>query len=196
MTKDDWKWIALVTIATLILFTPIVVLSVKQDSASRSHRSEVEQMKLRLMEREQTLKLYMQKSIEADKALEERNQTIAVLTKELETLKSKPVSVQKASATEELTGFQVTWYNDTGITRSGRHTEDGVSASVDPAIIPLGTWLEIEMPDGTVYKRRADDTGGAVKGRVVDIYAARPTAELIQKGRTRGVVVRLLGGET
>lgn len=95
----------------------------------------------------------------------------------------------------ELTGFEVTWYNDTGETASGRYTQDGVTISVDPSIIPLGTWVELEFPDGRILRRRADDTGSAVKGKVVDVYANKPTATLLQWGRVRGVTVRILGKE-
>lgn len=95
----------------------------------------------------------------------------------------------------ELTGFEVTWYNDTGKTASGRYTQDGVTVSVDPSIIPLGTWVELEFPDGRILRRRADDTGSAVKGKVVDVYANQPTATLLQWGRVRGVTVRILGKE-
>ena len=50
------------------------------------------------------------------------------------------------------------------------------------------------MSDGTILKRGAEDTGGAVKGRVLDIYASRSNAELLKRGRTKGVTVRILGG--
>ena len=95
----------------------------------------------------------------------------------------------------ELTGFEVTWYNDTGKTASGRYTQDGVTVSVDPSIIPLGTWIELEFPDGRILRRRADDTGSAVKGKVVDVYANQPTATLLQWGRVRGVTVRISGSQ-
>lgn len=57
-----------------------------------------------------------------------------------------------------------------GITKSGRKVEAGVTIAVDPKVIPLGSWVEVMYPDGRVEKRRADDTGGLIKGRHVDIY--------------------------
>lgn len=93
---------------------------------------------------------------------------------------------------------EITWYNNDGIsyeTRSGTRTVDGVTASVDPKVIPLGSWIEIYMPDGTVLKRRAEDTGGAVKGNIVDVYADTSHKELMRRGRTYGVKVVVLGGE-
>jgi 3D (Asp-Asp-Asp) domain-containing protein len=59
-----------------------------------------------------------------------------------------------------------------GITASGRRVEHGVTLSVDPKLIPLGSWVEVMYPDGRVEKRRADDTGSAIKGRRVDVYVA------------------------
>ena len=70
----------------------------------------------------------------------------------------------------------------------------GRTVGVDPKVIPLGTWIDIHMPDGSTLKRRAEDTGGAVKGRILDVYADRSNAELLKRGRTKGATVRILGG--
>jgi 3D (Asp-Asp-Asp) domain-containing protein len=98
-----------------------------------------------------------------------------------------------------LEGFQVTWYNNdydkTDITASGAKTIAGRTVSVDPRIIPLGTWIEICLPDGRVLKRKAEDTGGAVHGRILDVYADQPASVLRKRGRTRNVVVKILKGE-
>lgn len=58
-----------------------------------------------------------------------------------------------------------------GRTASGRYTERGVVA-VDPRVIPLGSRLYIETPDGRfVYGHAvAADTGGSIKGNKVDLY--------------------------
>lgn len=90
------------------------------------------------------------------------------------------------------TDFQVTWYNVTGTTASGKYTQDGATVAVDPTVIPLGSILELTFPDGRVYRRVAHDTGSAVKGRIVDVYADEATSELKRRGRTHGVTVRLL----
>ncbi len=126
-----------------------------------------------------------EKSVQVD-ALEAEK---AKLQQEVEELKNK---VGKVVGTD----FQVTWYNDTGKTATGTYTSDGRTVAVDPRIIPYGSKLKITMPDGTVYYRTAEDTGGAVKskngGKVVDIYANVSTEELYQRGRTRGVKVEIL----
>jgi len=103
----------------------------------------------------------------------------------------------RSSDLDLLCDFEVTWYNNDGITyttASGGQTIAGRTVGVDPRIIPLGTWIEIHMPDGSILKRRAEDTGGAVKGRILDVYANRSNAELLKRGRTKGVAVRILGG--
>ena len=52
-----------------------------------------------------------------------------------------------------------------GITRSGTKAREGVVA-VDPNVIPLGTKLYIEGIGNVV----AEDSGGAIKGRIIDIF--------------------------
>ena len=59
--------------------------------------------------------------------------------------------------------------NAEGITASGvkvHYDEDGeTTCAVDPSVIPLDSLL---MIDGKYY--RAEDTGSAVKGKIVDLY--------------------------
>lgn len=117
---------------------------------------------------------------------DERNQKQDEIEQKTEELKAV-----EASAVH---GFQVTWYNTGTTTKSGTKVEDGLTVSVDPAVIPLGSWVKIVLPDGTTMKRRADDTGGAVKGRILDVYSSAPTSELMEKGRVHGATVYILKG--
>jgi 3D (Asp-Asp-Asp) domain-containing protein len=87
-----------------------------------------------------------------------------------------------------LSNFEITWYNDTGVTYSGRQTQEGITISVDPRVIPLGTWVRIEFEDGTIIERRADDTGSAVKGKVIDIYKKSSNSTLMKLGRQHATV--------
>lgn len=95
-----------------------------------------------------------------------------------------------------MTGFQVTWYSNqydnSNVTKSGAITTAGRTVAVDPRVIPLGTWIEIYMPDGRVFTRRAEDTGSAVKGRIIDIYADQPESVLNARGRTHNVTVKIV----
>ncbi len=58
-----------------------------------------------------------------------------------------------------------------GITRSGTRVRPGVVA-VDPREIPLGTKLYIKAVDGSndYGFASAEDTGGAIKGKKIDLY--------------------------
>nr|WP_280521514.1 3D domain-containing protein [Paenibacillus mangrovi] len=51
-------------------------------------------------------------------------------------------------------------------TATGTHVTEGRTIAVDPNVIPLGWWVYIEG----VGFRRAEDTGGAIKGNKIDIY--------------------------
>ncbi|MDR0270124.1 ubiquitin-like domain-containing protein [Paenibacillus sp.] len=59
--------------------------------------------------------------------------------------------------------------NEPGIgtrTATGTRVTEGRTIAVDPNVIPLGWWVYIEG----VGFRRAEDTGGAIKGNKIDIY--------------------------
>lgn len=85
----------------------------------------------------------------------------------------------------ELGTFSVTCYSLRGTTASGAPAGPG-SIAVDPAVIPLGTELEV---DG--YGRGvAADTGGAIRGRRLDVWKSS-TSECLKWGR-RSVSVRVL----
>ncbi|MDF2569809.1 MAG: hypothetical protein K0R55_1413 [Sporomusa sp.] len=53
-------------------------------------------------------------------------------------------------------------------THMGTTVRPGVIA-VDPNIIPLGSRVYIEYPDGTGHYAVAEDTGGAIKGNRIDV---------------------------
>lgn len=84
-----------------------------------------------------------------------------------------------------------TAYCDKGTTASGLRSQVGVVA-VDPRVIPLGTRLYIESSDGSWSYGVcvAGDTGGAIKGNIVDLFYDSYN-ECIQFGR-RGCNIYVL----
>ena len=82
--------------------------------------------------------------------------------------------------------MEATAYTATGnLTASGTRARVGAVA-VDPNVIPLGTRLYIE---GYGYAT-AEDTGGAIKGNIIDLYM-NSTSEVYNWGR-RPVKVTIL----
>lgn len=75
-----------------------------------------------------------------------------------------------------------------GITRSGSTVKDGRTVAVDPKVIPLGTWVYIE----DIGLRKAEDTGGAVKGKKIDVYYDSD-ATARKFGLKRGYKVYIIG---
>jgi len=94
----------------------------------------------------------------------------------------------KKQPTQKWQTFKATFYNAhckgcSGRTKSGRNLAKGISISVDPKVIPLGTWILIKYSNGIIEKRRADDTGGRIKGKKIDIYIPKSKKELMQLGK-------------
>lgn len=73
-------------------------------------------------------------------------------------------------------------------TASGRKAEVGRTIAVDPSVVPMGWWVYIE---GIGY-RRAEDTGGAINGRKIDVFLSSE-AEARRFGLKRGKVVYIIG---
>jgi 3D (Asp-Asp-Asp) domain-containing protein len=68
----------------------------------------------------------------------------------------------------DMMDFEATAYCDYGITKSGVVVERGIVAA-DPRVLPLGTIIDVEAGEYSgIY--RVLDTGGLVKGRIIDIY--------------------------
>jgi 3D (Asp-Asp-Asp) domain-containing protein len=57
------------------------------------------------------------------------------------------------------------------LTHIGTRVRPGIIA-VDPRLIPLGSRVYIEFADGSGAYATAEDTGGAIKGRRIDVAMA------------------------
>lgn len=65
-----------------------------------------------------------------------------------------------------------------GITKTGIDVRDTITyegrrvIAVDPAVVPLGTALDIRLADGSIIEGIALDTGGAIDGAEIDVLMA------------------------
>ena len=68
--------------------------------------------------------------------------------------------------------FEATAYCHTGNpTKSGVYPLEGRTIAVDPKIIPLGSTVLVYTEDMELLGIfQAEDTGGAIKGKIIDIY--------------------------
>jgi 3D (Asp-Asp-Asp) domain-containing protein len=92
-------------------------------------------------------------------------------------------------ADSELVDFHATAYCLKGRTASGINTRPGMIAA-DPSVLPLGTVVHLRAGRYTgIYT--VMDTGGRIKGRLVDVYV--PThREALEFGR-RQVKIKVIG---
>lgn len=89
--------------------------------------------------------------------------------------------------------FKATAYCDHGFTASGVYVREGIVAG-DPRILPLGSVIDIKVDDQVLEKYEVMDTGGKIKGYIIDIWMAT-CEEAVQFGyRDVRVRVRERGG--
>jgi 3D (Asp-Asp-Asp) domain-containing protein len=65
--------------------------------------------------------------------------------------------------------FKATAYSLRGRTRSGVYVRRGVIAA-DPRVLPLGTVVQLRAGNNYSGVYTVHDTGGAIKGRIIDIW--------------------------
>ncbi|MFA5523193.1 MAG: 3D domain-containing protein [Tissierellales bacterium] len=146
-------------------------------------------------------KLLTTETIEEKVAKEPINKILEIGTKETDfTIASRGAFAGKKEMVMAATAYDLSfestgkrpgdkWY---GITASGTKARPGVVA-VDPKVIPLGTKLYVESLDGTpdYGYAIAEDTGGAIKGKRIDLFM-ETTKEARTFGR-RNVKIYIIG---
>jgi len=84
--------------------------------------------------------------------------------------------------------FEATAYCDYGFTASGVWVREGIVAG-DPRVLPLGSEIDVKVDDEVLEKYEVMDTGGKVKGYIIDIWM--PTCEEATQFGRREVKVRV-----
>lgn len=118
------------------------------------------------------------------KIAEEKRRQRLVEQRRLEAQKQRPAQVSRSNYANltQLT-MLATYYGPdcagcSGTTATGIDVSRTIYANglrviaVDPRVIPLGSIVRVEYADGTTFKAIAGDTGGAIKGRRIDILVS------------------------
>lgn len=141
-----------------------------------------------LQEKNNTLLQYITKLQNYNKELVSKVERLKTpkVTNKVTKVSSKPTA--KRTFTVEATAY------GTGTkTATGTRPKAGRTISVDPKVIPLGSIVRVESDTfpsvNGVYK--AEDTGGAIKGRKIDIFMEGSRKHLLDFGR-RKVKVTIL----
>lgn len=71
-----------------------------------------------------------------------------------------------------------------GVTASGKKAKAGRTIAVDTRVIPMGTKIKIS---GYKNYRYAEDTGGGIKGQVIDVFCNSHSEALKRGTRTKKV---------
>jgi 3D (Asp-Asp-Asp) domain-containing protein len=126
--------------------------------------------------------------------LNEKERRIKELERRIEELQSQP-----GWTTFEATAYVADCDGCSGITKTGYdvrntvYTPEGLRViAVDPAVIPLGSTVEIKLADGRTFKAKAIDVGGAINNYEIDILVDSYD-KAIQFGRQE-VGLRVLKG--
>jgi len=124
-----------------------------------------------------------------DKQLIKQDNQIVQQTEQTQVQTSKENSETKSNQLSEATSFRATAYCLKGRTANGGSVRRGIVAA-DPRVLPLGSRIQVNAGaySGTYT---VADTGGAVKGRKLDIWMPSCT-EAVRFGR-RNVKVSRLG---
>ena len=115
----------------------------------------------------------------------------------------EPVKGELAEETfwMDLGSFEITAYcsgtccsSGTGITASGTVATVGRTIGVDPDLIPLGSTVKIVFQDGTEHIYKAEDTGSAIQGNIIDLLCESHESALQFGRQTCRVYIEEING--
>jgi 3D (Asp-Asp-Asp) domain-containing protein len=75
-------------------------------------------------------------------------------------------------------------------TATGTTCTENQTIAVDPRVIPLGSWVYLNIPGEGWKKYHAEDTGGKIKGNRIDVYTGVVHANTRQQKYNTTVEVR------
>ena len=129
---------------------------------------------------------------ELTKELTKKDAKIQALEDEIKALKkTKKTTATKTSAWRTFTATAYTAFCSegcTGITKTGVDVSHSIYyegarvIAVDPSVIALGSTVEVRLADGSSFRAKAIDTGGAIKGARLDLLVASES-DAVQFGR-------------
>jgi 3D (Asp-Asp-Asp) domain-containing protein len=129
---------------------------------------------------------------ELTKEITKKDAKIQALEDEIRALKkAKNPTATKTSAWRAFTMTAYTAFcaeGCTGITKTGVDVSHSIYyegarvIAVDPSVIALGSTVEVRLADGSSFRAKAEDVGGAIKGARLDLLVANE-ADAVQFGR-------------
>lgn len=141
--------------------------------------------------------------IERKRIAAEEQRKRALLAKKIAS-KPKATAVQPSRSqayvgkarTYEATAYTSRCSGCSGITKTGVNLRQSIFhegrrvIAVDPRYIPLGTIVRVTLSDGSSFEAIAEDTGGAIRGQIIDV-AHETKADANRFGR-QSVEVRMI----
>ncbi|MEK3817445.1 3D domain-containing protein [Bacillus sp. FSL K6-1284] len=129
------------------------------------------------------------RSKELTKEITKKDAQIQALEDEIKALKQPKKTVAKKWKTFEATAYTAFCAEGcTGITKTGVDVSHSIYyegarvIAVDPSVIALGSTVEVRLADGSSFRAKAIDTGGAIKGARLDLLVANES-DAVQFGR-------------
>ncbi|MED2979495.1 3D domain-containing protein [Bacillus swezeyi] len=130
---------------------------------------------------------------ELTKEITKKDAKIQALEDEIKALKKakKTTATTKTSAWRTFTATAYTAIcaeGCTGITKTGVDVSHSIYyegarvIAVDPSVIALGSTVEVRLADGSSFRAKAIDVGGAIKGARLDLLVASES-DAVQFGR-------------
>ncbi|WP_171028943.1 3D domain-containing protein [Vagococcus zengguangii] len=119
-----------------------------------------------------------QNSSSSESSKEDNTTSTTDSNEQSESSKEPEVSQPEKPSVSQGQAGQATAYLATGnLTATGTVPTPGRTIAVDPSVIPLGSLVQITVPSMPQYNGvyRAEDTGGAVHGNIIDIFFSNET---------------------